>query len=278
MSTAKLLSRIVKPEEVLASKNRPANDKDIGLLLHQHTFGITSDPLTQFACVFSALIHDLDHPGVPNSCLVKEQSPLAKRYKNKSVAEQNSVDSAWELFMSDSFEALRNAVCATPLELKRFRQLVVNIVMATDILDPDLKKLRNARWDKAFAPEEDSSSPRDQLNRKATIVMEHLIQASDVAHTMQHWHIYQKWNERLFNELYLAYRAGRADKDPSEFWYEGELSFLDNYVIPLAKKLRNCGVFGVSCDEYLTYAIKNREEWARRGQEVVAAMAQKQFA
>jgi hypothetical protein len=30
---------------------------------------------------------------------------------------------------------------------------------------------------------------------KATIVIEHIIQASDVAHTMQHRHVYQKWLE-----------------------------------------------------------------------------------
>jgi uncharacterized MnhB-related membrane protein len=28
-------------------------------------------------------------------------------------------------------------------------------------------------------------------NLRATIVMEYLIQAADVAHTMQHWHIYR---------------------------------------------------------------------------------------
>jgi hypothetical protein len=39
-------------------------------------------------------------------------------------------------------------------------------------------------------------------NRKATIVVEHLIQTSDVAHTMQHWHVFVKWNERLFQEMY----------------------------------------------------------------------------
>ena len=27
--------------------------------LHEHTYGITSDPLTKFAVVFSALIHDV---------------------------------------------------------------------------------------------------------------------------------------------------------------------------------------------------------------------------
>ena len=40
-------------------------------------------------------------------------------------------------------------------------------------------------------------------------------------------------------------------------------------IIPLAKKLRDCGVFGVSSDEYLTYAMKNREEWKERGETIV---------
>ena len=65
--------------------------------------------------------------------------------------------------------------------------------------------------------------------------MEHLIQASDVSHTMQHWHIYRKWNARLFHEMHAAYKSGRTDTDPSERWYKSELWFFDNYVIPLAK-------------------------------------------
>jgi hypothetical protein len=58
-----------------------------------------------------------------------------------------------------------------------------------------------------------------------------------------------------------AYHMGRADKDPSEFWYKGEMDFFDKHVIPLAKKLKQCGVFGVSSDEYLNYALENRREW-----------------
>ena len=156
--------------------------------------------------------------------------------------------------------------------MSRFRQLVVNSVMATDILDKDLKKLRNERWDRAFSSVEtvNGESDRVRRNRKATIVIEHLIQASDVAHTMQHWHVYRKWNERLFEELHHAYVSGRSESDPREFWYEGELKFFDYYIIPLAKKLSDCGVFGVSSDEYLNYALRNREEWERRGKEVVA--------
>lgn len=69
---------------------------------------------------------------------------------------------------------------------------VSNSVMATDLGDAELKELRNRRWARAFTENESSSSAaleteRDAMNRKATIVIEHLIQAADVAHTCQHW-------------------------------------------------------------------------------------------
>ena len=41
---------------------------------------------------------------------------------------------------------------------------------------------------------------------------EHLIQASDVSHTMQHWHAFLKWKERLLREMYAVYKDGRAEK------------------------------------------------------------------
>ena len=174
----------------------------------------------------------MDHPGVANSTLVKEGSPLAKVYKGVSVAEQNSVDLAWEILMDAKYLDLRRTIYTTKAEFKRFRQLVVNAVMATDVMDKEIGEARKVRWNKAFSSGSEAAlqeSPQVATNRKATIVLEHLIQASDVAHTMQHWHIYQKWNQRLFKEMYLANKNGRADKNPAEFWFEGEKGFLDYY-------------------------------------------------
>jgi hypothetical protein len=133
------------------------------------------------------------------------------------------------------------------------------------------KAKRNRGWELAFNESHDDSEA-DAINRKATIVIAHLIQASDVAHTMQHWHIYRKWNERLFSEMYKAYDEGRAETNPADNWYKGEIGFFDFYIIPLAKKLKDCGVFGVASEEYLNYAEQNRREWERRGQEIVAEM------
>lgn len=76
-------------------------------------------------------------------------------------------------------------------------------------------------------------------------------------------------------ELYLAYLHGRADKDPSEFWYKGELGFFDFYIIPLATKLLKCGVLKVSNDELLSYARQNRTEWEVKGKDIVEQMKKK---
>jgi hypothetical protein len=77
-----------------------------------------------------------------------------------------------------------------------------------------------------------SSSPRKEdaskkLNLQKTVLLEYIVQASDIVHTMQHFSIYQKWNHKLFEEEYDAFRAGRLDQDPSEDWYENELHFFD---------------------------------------------------
>ena len=160
----------------------------------------TSDPLTQFACAFSALIHDVDHTGVPNPRLIEENPEMSELYNGRSVAEQNSLDLAWNLLLEKNFDALRSTLCADDAELSRFRQLVVNSVMATDLGDKELKELRNGRWEKAFSQKDQKKAPvdgeqstssilpiseisttsgegyRDAVNRKATIVIEHLIQ------------------------------------------------------------------------------------------------------
>lgn len=268
MSCTKLLSRIVAPAMHDLTEEHPDD----------FTYGITSDPLDRFAVVFAALIHDVDHSGVPNSQLVKEGHQVAEMYSGESVAEQNSFNIAWKLLLQPKFTTLRRGIYATSSEFKRFRYLVANYVLATDIVDPNLKQLRNNRWAAAFATSDDDASPPDlspTKSSKAMIVMEHLIQASDVAHTMQHWTIYRKWNERYFEECYRAFEQGRADKNPADTWYEGEKGFFDFYIIPLAKKLKDCGVFGVSSAEYLSYAMENRKEWEKRGEQVVAEMVGK---
>lgn len=152
--------------------------------------------------------------------------------------------------------------------------------MATDIFDTELKAMRELRWQNAFGVRElelsETVKDTEDSNRRATIALEHLIQAADVAHTMQHWMVYQKWNKRLFQETYDAFQSGRCPTNhPADGWYKGELWLFDNYIIPLARKLRECRVFGVSCDEFLDCALDNRTEWEAKGENFVSELVKK---
>jgi 3'5'-cyclic nucleotide phosphodiesterase len=76
MAAKKLLLRVIKLLESSLSAT---------------SYGLTSDPLTHFGILRSALIHDVDHHSVSNAQLIKEKYAIAAKYNNQSVAEQNSV-------------------------------------------------------------------------------------------------------------------------------------------------------------------------------------------
>ena len=102
-STSKMLKRIVLSDEM----DHLAEHQISALDLHDYSFGIATDPLTQFALIFCALIHDVDHPGVTNGVLIQESTPIAKFYKNKRY-DQNG--------QCDRFLLLRRiSACGSPL-------------------------------------------------------------------------------------------------------------------------------------------------------------------
>eukprot|EP00934_Nitzschia_sp_Nitz4_P006921 Nitzschia sp. Nitz4//scaffold47_size129522//97083//100216//NITZ4_003565-RA/size129522-processed-gene-0.173-mRNA-1//-1//CDS//3329552842//6911//frame0 len=237
---------------------------DIAPYLHNHSYGITSDPLTQFALIFSALVGYVDHTGVPNASIAKEEPELAARYQGRSIVEQRSVEKAWKKLMEPSFVELRRCIYADATELERFRQVVVNSVLSIDVADDELQQMRRARWEQTFQQEMTTTPTIRDVNRKATIVLEHLMQASDVFHTMQPWIVYEKWSGKDFQEKYNAFCHGRSDDDPRGTWYSNEMEMFDNYIIPLAMQLKDCDAFVVSSDEYLIYALKNRQKLAAK--------------
>eukprot|EP00978_Attheya_sp_CCMP212_P041281 scaffold234656_cov53-Attheya_sp.AAC.3 len=244
------------------------------------TFGIAYDPLVQLVVVFAALVHDVGHTGVPNIIRMVENPELAKKYKGKSLAENNSIDIACTLLMESDFKNLRKSMFVDDNDMDRFRQLLVNLLGATDIADDDRRTREKGRWTKAFktiSKWEDywrSASVQNlssiDVSLQATVVLEQIMLASDAAHTMQHWLTFVKWTEKYYREIWSAYVSGRTDKDPTLSWYEDQISFFNGHIIPLATKLKECGVFGGTGAEYLDNAINNRDEWIEKGKEISA--------
>lgn len=148
--------------------------------LSQSTNALASDALAQFAVVFSALLHDVEHEGVPNTQLAKEKPEIAERYQHKSLAEQNSVHIGWDLLGKDCFRDLRACIFPTGNDRLRFRKMYENVVMATDICDPSLQSFQKKKIDKDFSDLEEY----EERNRRATVAMDLFIQVSDISHTM----------------------------------------------------------------------------------------------
>lgn len=414
LSASKLVRRVVKAKSSMEHHTDAKSSKAFvneARDMYYATYGISSDPLMQFAMVFAALIHDVDHPGFPNEALTRMKTPASIIYKGKSVSEQNSFEVAWRVLMDEDFEKLRSCIYTNKAELTRFRQLLVNAVIATDLMDEQLQRVRSQRWESAFAETKattrrhsdpnnsitkkssnnhrrreqegksdnnrlqqelghlsnhrrqqqlgkssnhrqqlntsnhreqlNSSNHREQLNtsnhreqldssnhrrqqwgssnsnhrltldfsnhrrqqqvgsssnhrepqdldsrsfhgnhvdhltleRRATQIFECIMQASDVAHMMQHWQTYTKYNERLFLERYLAFVEGHSTIDPSGVWYQSELDFFDNFVLPLTDRLHTCGVFTqYNGSEFKNWAQQNRDNWEKLGPSIVRRM------
>lgn len=143
------MSRIAAPDSIDPNRH---DARDVESLRHDHTYGITSDPLTMLAVIFAATIHDADHPGksclfalyhtttfgklikflavllnfvgCPNATLVREKTPLAIKYHNQSVAEQHSLDICWQILKSSKYDSLRACIYTNDDEMKRFRQVL----------------------------------------------------------------------------------------------------------------------------------------------------------
>ena len=306
------------------------DDPDSELAPRPHrssTFGIATDPIIKFCLIYAALIHDVDHQGIPNRQLSRENHPLALLYNDKSIAEQNSLKVAFSTLMDPRFAELRHTLCPTSEDQFEFRRIVIDLVMCTDIASPERMQITKSKWAEAFGtkavrpsdngmravshtPASSSSeaiatvtasrprlvslrrnsvgtNPTRQYNRRAkdggklgikralhlkgstiefystsgdtddpeavevrlrsSSVLELMMNAADVAHTMQSFENFLKWNKRLYEELHEAYESGRCadgeEDDPSKDWFGNQLGFYEIYILPLARRLRKCGAF-----------------------------------
>ena len=116
--------------------------------------------------------------------------------------------------------------------------------------------------------------PDDADELKAAVVMEHLIRAADISPLMQGWQQMEKWSSRLFFELKSSHDDGRGE-DPQNNWFENQITFLESYILPLARRLDDMGVFGESTGPMFGRIVEqNRERWVSDGRAATAQVVQ----
>ncbi len=118
------------------------------------------DPWLHFALTFAALLHDVDHKGLPNAILKSHSDPLSIRYGSpicmSSYAEWNSVDIGCSLLESNEYDVLRGVLLNKGNGGQQrgggenFMKMVQDLVLCTDIASSQRRELGMSKWERLF--------------------------------------------------------------------------------------------------------------------------------
>jgi len=142
-----------------------------------------------------------------------------------------------------------------------------------ETLNPDLCPLKSSWKDmcKVLRLRQEDLQ-RSRLNNftrhclEVHVLREHLMQVADVSHCMQDWINFVKWNFKLYKELMNCHERGLMP-DPTPGWDAGQISFLKNYVLPLAARSEK-SLGGVPSLNLTSNAEKNISRWSVDGQAI----------
>jgi len=258
------------------------------------------DYLVHFALVFTALVHDVGHKGIPNFILIKLEDELAKRYNNTSIAEKNSLKIAFDILDDDIYSSLRRKIFGPDnVDFIKFQSIVRTAILCTDVFNAGRMNLVKDRWEIAFTGQNSNSrhflhsnerNDTDDLNKieidkicvfpedsyadclQKTSAIEHLIQVADVAHNFQSWEVFMEWNYRLVRELHVSHQSGWMG-DVVSTWNDGQQKFTDTYILPLILRVREMGILSDSDYNKIYEAVERiREKWGKDGDEICKTM------
>jgi len=261
------------------------------------------DCLTHFALVFSALVHDVGHKGIPNFILIKLGDVLAEKYNNASIAEKNSIQIAFDILNEEYFSSLRKKIYGSnSADAAKFENIARDTILCTDIFNANRMAIAKDRWEIAFSSKAEAECesifthsmstinnvhdlneleidkicifPDDSKHecQKKTSALEHLIQVADVAHNFQSWEVFIKWNYRLVKELFVCHESGWMG-DVTATWNDGQQNFTDTYVLPLISRVHEMNIFSDADYNKIHEAVENiRQKWTVDGKEICSAM------
>ncbi|EFC36502.1 3',5'-cyclic-nucleotide phosphodiesterase regA [Naegleria gruberi] len=217
-------------------------------------------PMEKFALMFSAIMHDVGHPGVNNNYLINIKDELALIYNDVSVLENHHASQAFYLL-------LKHNICSnlSKDEFKEFRRLVISTILCTDmshhfeILTKFQTRLQTGTLSK--------ESKEDRLQLMGVI-----LKCSDVSNALRPFDVSEKWSNVLLEEFFLQGDSERDRGLPisplmdrrSVDKPKSQLNFIDYIAAPLFNNLITyCSCLNTTLGETLQ---KNRSLWEERAQ------------
>ncbi|XP_072042994.1 3',5'-cyclic-AMP phosphodiesterase 4C-like isoform X3 [Amphiura filiformis] len=191
------------------------------------------------AALFSAAIHDVDHPGLSNQFLINTGSELAIMYNDESVLEAHSLAVAFKVLQDKNcniFESLSRK------QMQTLRKMSIDMVLATDMtkhmgLLADLKTMVETKKVAGSGV-----LLLDNYNDRIQ-VLKNLVHCADLGNPCKPLVIYKNWVKRFTDETFgqgdLEREKGleispMADRENASSSVEkSQVGFIDYIVHPL---------------------------------------------
>ncbi|KAG8190985.1 hypothetical protein JTE90_010844 [Oedothorax gibbosus] len=159
------------------------------------------------AILFSAAIHDVDHPGVTNQYLINSSSELALMYNDESVLENHSLAVAFKLLQDENCNIFASL---NKKQILSLRKMSIDMVLATDMskhmnLLADLKTMVETK--------KVSGSGMVLLDNytERIQVLQNMVHCADLSNPTKPLHIYKQWVKLIMEEFFE-----QGDKERSQ--------------------------------------------------------------
>ncbi|CAB9521249.1 cAMP-specific 3',5'-cyclic phosphodiesterase [Seminavis robusta] len=174
ISVNKLLDLALNSEIHALSKTKP------------RMFGLRTDTLMHLLLIFSALIHDVEHQGIPNRQLALEDDELAILYNDQSIAENRSLTVGFRELLQKQYTNLRNAIFSNDEDYRRFRKVSTQLVLQTDLASPERTQIRKSKWKEAFGEDFQTmeAKVKHELKRRSSTAPCHSVLSSPESRRM----------------------------------------------------------------------------------------------
>eukprot|EP00126_Sphaerothecum_destruens_P007191 Sdes_comp19732_c0_seq1m11705 len=200
-----------------------------------------------FVLILACICHDLDHPGLSNSFMIKSETELASRYESISCLEKHHSTVAMDILSEDT-NILRNL---PESQIRRIRKAMVKMILATDMSFHSefvncLKNLLNSDVTDSNGNSVSAFSLKNHAHK--TLAMQLLVKACDISNEVRPVSVGERWVDNLLEEFFH-----QGDLEKSKGWqpillldrekldrYESQKGFIGYVSLPLFQLLAKC--------------------------------------
>lgn len=214
-------------------------------------------PLVRMACLVAAAVHDYEHLGLSNDFLVQTFHERALRYNDQHVNEQHHAAAAFAVLLRPEC----NFLSALPArDFRRFRSLVVDLVVATDardhnnILNSFIHLLDASVTEESHTSTHSAGSPslahnslcfRPAASSEAVMLLQVAMKCADLGHLALDWKMHLAWVRNLEEEFFAQGDREKSHGLPVSFLMDRDktgasktqVGFFDFVVLPLFRAL-----------------------------------------